>query len=92
MGGGTPKTCVSTYWDGDIPWFSVKDVPSENDIFVIYSCYTSGVFQDYWELLVSGWAAVDDLAQYPSTSLGIWFDKSLAHILLLTGEHGASRS
>lgn len=35
IGGGTPKTSISEYWDGDIPWFSVKDVPNETDIFVI---------------------------------------------------------
>ena len=25
IGGGTPKTSKSEYWDGDIPWLSVKD-------------------------------------------------------------------
>jgi type I restriction enzyme S subunit len=25
IGGGTPKTTVSEYWDGNIPWLSVKD-------------------------------------------------------------------
>lgn len=25
IGGGTPKTSVVAYWDGDIPWLSVKD-------------------------------------------------------------------
>ena len=25
IGGGTPKTLVSEYWDGDIPWLSVND-------------------------------------------------------------------
>ena len=25
IGGGTPKTSVPEYWDGDIPWISVKD-------------------------------------------------------------------
>ena len=25
IGGGTPKTSVSSYWGGDIPWLSVKD-------------------------------------------------------------------
>ncbi len=28
IGGGTPKTSEPTYWDGDIPWFSVVDTPS----------------------------------------------------------------
>lgn len=35
IGGGTPKTTVSEYWDGDIPWFSVVDAPSYSDVFVI---------------------------------------------------------
>lgn len=35
ISGGTPKTSVSEYWNGDIPWFSVKDVPAEGDVFVI---------------------------------------------------------
>ncbi|BAK84648.1 restriction endonuclease subunit S [Komagataeibacter medellinensis] len=26
-GGGTPKTSVADYWDGDVPWFSVVDTP-----------------------------------------------------------------
>ena len=25
IGGGTPKTSVETFWNGDIPWLSVKD-------------------------------------------------------------------
>lgn len=35
IGGGTPKTSIAEYWDGDIPWFSVVDAPSESDVFVI---------------------------------------------------------
>ena len=35
IGGGTPKTTVSEYWNGKIPWFSVVDAPSESDVFVI---------------------------------------------------------
>ena len=34
-GGETPKTNLSEYWNGVIPWFSVVDVPSEGNIFVI---------------------------------------------------------
>ncbi|MDG2634543.1 restriction endonuclease [Vibrio parahaemolyticus] len=34
-GGGTPKRSEETYWNGDIPWFSVKDVPSGSNIFVV---------------------------------------------------------
>jgi len=35
IGGGTPKTSVAEYWDGDIPWYSVVDAPSPTDVFVI---------------------------------------------------------
>jgi type I restriction enzyme S subunit len=35
IGGGTPKTSVAEYWNGDIPWFSVVDAPSPSDVFVI---------------------------------------------------------
>ncbi|QNI70306.1 restriction endonuclease subunit S [Cyanobium sp. NS01] len=35
LSGGTPKTSEPNYWDGDIPWYSVKDAPSETDIWVI---------------------------------------------------------
>jgi type I restriction enzyme S subunit len=35
IGGGTPKTKVSEYWNGDIPWFSVVDAPASTDVFVI---------------------------------------------------------
>ncbi|NQY87200.1 MAG: restriction endonuclease subunit S [Colwellia sp.] len=36
IGGGTPKRSEETYWNGNIPWFSVKDVPnSSSDVFVI---------------------------------------------------------
>jgi type I restriction enzyme S subunit len=33
--GGTPKTNIPDYWDGDVPWFSVVDTPAASDIFVI---------------------------------------------------------
>ncbi|PPK70794.1 type I restriction enzyme S subunit [Methylobacter tundripaludum] len=35
IGGGTPKTSMPEYWDGDIPWFSVVDAPATTDVFVI---------------------------------------------------------
>lgn len=35
IGGGTPKTSVAEYWNGDIPWFSVVDAPATTDVFVI---------------------------------------------------------
>jgi type I restriction enzyme M protein len=30
IGGGTPKTSISEYWNGNIPWLSVKDFNNEN--------------------------------------------------------------
>lgn len=35
IGGGTPKRSEAAYWNGTIPWFSVRDVPAESDIFVV---------------------------------------------------------
>jgi type I restriction enzyme S subunit len=35
IGGGTPKTSVAEYWNGDIPWFSVVDAPTGSDVWVM---------------------------------------------------------
>ncbi|NQZ07593.1 MAG: restriction endonuclease subunit S [Algicola sp.] len=35
IGGGTPKTTINEYWNGDIPWFSVVDAPRDANIFVV---------------------------------------------------------
>lgn len=35
IGGGTPKRSESSYWEGDICWYSVKDAPCDGDVFVI---------------------------------------------------------
>ena len=35
IGGGTPKTSVPEYWNGDIPWFSIADAPENSNVFVI---------------------------------------------------------
>jgi type I restriction enzyme S subunit len=35
LGGGTPRTSESEYWNGTIPWFSVADSPSESDVWVV---------------------------------------------------------
>lgn len=35
IGGGTPKTSIAEYWNGEIPWFSVADTPAGADSFVI---------------------------------------------------------
>ena len=35
LSGGTPKTSVSDYWDGAIPWYTAKDAPEGSDVFVL---------------------------------------------------------
>jgi len=37
LSGGTPKTSEPTYWNGDIPWYSVRDAPSETDVWVMHT-------------------------------------------------------
>lgn len=37
LSGGTPKTSISEYWDGDIPWASAKDVSQCGESFLINS-------------------------------------------------------
>lgn len=35
IGGGTPKRKSAEYWDGEIPWFSVRDAPTSHEIWVL---------------------------------------------------------
>ncbi len=35
LSGGTPRTSVAEYWDGDVPWYTPKDAPSLTDVFVL---------------------------------------------------------
>jgi type I restriction enzyme S subunit len=35
ISGGTPKTAVAEYWDGNIPWFSVVDAPDDGDVYAV---------------------------------------------------------
>ncbi len=35
LSGGTPRTSVDAYWNGDIPWYTAKDAPSLSDVFVL---------------------------------------------------------
>ncbi|MDD5705501.1 MAG: restriction endonuclease subunit S [Kiritimatiellae bacterium] len=35
ISGGTPKRSEATYWGGGVPWYSVKDAPSDGEIWVI---------------------------------------------------------
>lgn len=35
VGGGTPKTDVSEYWDDEIPWLSAKDITANHQGFIV---------------------------------------------------------
>ena len=35
LSGGTPKTSIPEYWDGDVPWYTAKDAPSPSNVFVL---------------------------------------------------------
>ncbi|WP_347274316.1 restriction endonuclease subunit S [Candidatus Kuenenia sp.] len=35
VGGGTPKTSISDYWDGNIPWLAGGDIASNHKSFVL---------------------------------------------------------
>ena len=35
VGGGTPKTSISEFWGGSIPWFSVTDTPLIGNVYVV---------------------------------------------------------
>ncbi|MGE5582351.1 MAG: restriction endonuclease subunit S [Bacillota bacterium] len=35
VGGGTPKTSIPDYWDGDIPWLAGGDIASNHKSFVL---------------------------------------------------------
>lgn len=35
IGGGTPKKSEPSFWNGDICWFSVKDIPSDGNVFLV---------------------------------------------------------
>ena len=35
LSGGTPRTSVASYWDGDVPWYTAKDAPTLSDVFVL---------------------------------------------------------
>ena len=37
LSGGTPRTSEASYWDGDIPWYSVRDAPNETDVWVTHT-------------------------------------------------------
>lgn len=35
VSGGTPKRSEPAYWNGEVPWYSVKDAPDDGEVWVI---------------------------------------------------------
>ena len=60
IGGGTPKKSNTQYWGGEIPWFSVRDVPSPTDIFVVHTeqMITEAGLQGSSARLVPAWTTI----------------------------------
>ena len=57
LSGGTPKTSVSGYWDGEIPWYTAKDAPALSEVFVLTterSITQAGVDNSSTKILPSG--------------------------------------
>jgi type I restriction enzyme S subunit len=34
IGGGTPKTTIAEYWNGDIPWLTPRDLTNYNRVYI----------------------------------------------------------
>ena len=57
LSGVTPKTSVSDYWGGAIPWYTAKDAPNASDMFVLDTVRTitqSGVENSATRILAVG--------------------------------------
>jgi len=75
IGGGTPKTKVSEYWDGDIPWLSVKDFNTDlRKVYDTEKCITrkglensSTKLLDEGDIIISARGTVGALAQLGKT-------------------------
>ena len=74
ISGGTPKTSISEYWDGDIPWLSIKDFNvSERMVYKTEKCITElGVNKSATtvlkkgDLIISARGTIGELAQLGS--------------------------
>jgi type I restriction enzyme, S subunit len=73
IGGGTPKTYIEEYWNGDIPWLSVKDFNNDNrKVYKTEKTITelglnksSTRLLQKDELIISARGTVGELAQIP---------------------------
>lgn len=73
IGGGTPKTSIAEYWNGDIPWLSVKDF--NNDFRYVYKTekhitetgleHSSTTLLQKNDIIISARGTVGELAMIP---------------------------
>ena len=73
IGGGTPKTSIAEYWNGDIPWLSVKDF--NNDCRYVYETEksitkeglknSSTKLLDKGDMIISARGTVGEIASIP---------------------------
>ncbi len=57
LNGGTPRTSVARFWNGEIPWYTAKDAPAPHDVFVVNTERTitqAGVDNSATRVLPSG--------------------------------------
>ena len=73
IGGGTPKTSISEYWDGEIPWISVKDFNNDNRyVYTTEKSITKAGLGNsstkllaYDDIIISARGTVGELAMIP---------------------------
>ncbi len=64
IGGGTPKTTVAEYWDGDIPWLSGGDIASNHKTLpMAFSQSNYGVLPRYKECFFFSYLLLDHLVE-----------------------------
>ncbi|MGM9748130.1 MAG: restriction endonuclease subunit S [Candidatus Cryptobacteroides sp.] len=74
IGGGTPKTTVPDYWDGNIPWLSVKDFgggkkyvySTEKTITELGLNNSSTKLLEKDDIIISARGTVGEIAMIPS--------------------------
>ena len=57
LSGGTPKTSIPEYWNGNIPWYTAKDASDPSDVFVVNterSITPAGVANSSTQVLPTG--------------------------------------
>ena len=87
IGGGTPKTSVPDYWNGEIPWLSVKDfVPVTKYVYDTEKHISElGLLNSSTKLLEKKrycyfrkryyWSYGDDSISYVFQSIMLWFKR-----------------